>query len=120
MSKIGERVAIIGLILAVVLIVSFLVRYERKLNKQVVMYYQLQAIRTSINLFKAMEHRNPASLKELVTSTYEFPQENQKRHYLENPLVNENGKLLDPFANAYEYDAKTAWVRSSTPGYFYW
>ncbi|MFA4874725.1 MAG: hypothetical protein WC690_05235, partial [bacterium] len=95
-------------------------KIERLDSKQMVMRYQLQAVRTSVNLFKAIERRNPATFKELATSTFRFPGESENRHFLEGVLVTPAGEAVDPFGHAYAYDPVSGWVRSNSAGYLDW
>lgn len=112
-------------VLAVAAVVTFILMlsslsFERQMSNQKLMFYQLQAIRTSVNLYKAITRNNPSSLAELATSEYQFPGEEQKRPYLVDPTINGNGVVVDPFGNPYIYDTRTGWVRSSTKGYELW
>lgn len=115
-----ERIAVTALIVAVVIVLSMVIIQERKLYKGRLLGYQLQAIRTSINLFKAVEHRNPRNLAELTTKQFSFPGEEQERFFLQFSANGKAGKFLDPFGNPYVYNAESGWVRSSSPKYSVW
>jgi len=95
-------------------------RYEGKLNNQKTLFYQIQAIRTAINLYKAINRTNPPTLIALVTETYTFPDEERHRTYLEGASLGDSGSFSDPFGNPYTYDADSGWVHSSTKGYEFW
>lgn len=113
-----------AVIITVVLVVAFLVGaniyYQRIDTRQRAMYYELQMIRSGINLFKVVEKRNPKNLVELAKGIYRFPGDEETRKYLTNVPFNEGGELVDPFGNEFIYDYKTGWVRSSTSGYEMW
>jgi len=112
------------LVVVLVLVVAFLavsnVYYQNKSGKQRTMFYQLQILRSSINLYKLINNRNPQSLESVVTEVYKFPGEDLARRYVENAPIDEKGDVVDPFGKAYYYDVKTGWVRSSTSGYEFW
>jgi hypothetical protein len=112
-------------VLIVILIISIvaeglLLHMERRVAFQNAMRYQLQAVRISINLFKAIEKRNPSDIKELAMAHFRFPGESEQRRFLEGITVSPNGLALDPFGNPYIYDPVSGWVRSSTRGYLDW
>ena len=88
-------------------------RVEQRVAKQKIMFYQLQALRTSVNLFKSMLKRNPRSLRELAEAEFRFPGERQRRRYLQFAQVNDEGFIIDPFGKPYVYDPKTGWVKSA-------
>ena len=112
------------LILAVVLVVAFLVGaniyYQRLDTKQKALNYQLQMIRSGINLYKIVEKDNPTNLIALAKGVYSFPGDNLTRKYLTNVPFTTSGELVDPFGNIYIYDKSTGWVRSGTSGYEMW
>ncbi len=97
---------------------SVTIYFERQLSNQKAMFYQLQALRTSINLFKAVNGRNPGNLTEMISSEYKF----QVRIYLgafHNPTLNEDGSIIDPFETPYQYD-KVRMGQGASAGYEYW
>ncbi len=121
-TSIGRKIENILLVVLVIVTVAVTVgafRFERSVANQKLLYYQLQSIRTSINLFKVIEKRIPSSLLELATSEYQFPDEDQINRYLEIE-VREGKDILDAFGNPYAYDTTNGWVRSSTKGYESW
>lgn len=115
-----ERATLAIVAFLTVAIMAASLHFERQLSNQKAMFYQLQAIRTSVNLYKAINRRNPENLGILVMDVYSFPGEEETRKYLHGMSANEKGELLDPFGNPYSYDYVSGWVRSSTPGYEYW
>ncbi|MFH0799884.1 MAG: hypothetical protein V2A66_06855 [Pseudomonadota bacterium] len=115
-----ERTFLVTVALMMMIAVVVFFRFERHLANQRVFYYQLESLRTSVNLFKAITKRNPANLKELADADYRFEGEDQLRHYVEFQAVDKKGEIVDVFGNPYVYDSRTGWVRTSTPGYEYW
>ena len=115
-----ERLIFVAVAVLTVGVLIASINFERRMSNQKLLFYQLQAIRTSINLYKAIERRNPTSLVELDRAEYQFPDEEMKRRFLEIPCKSPNGVCNDPFGNPYVYDSKTGWVRSSTSGYALW
>lgn len=115
-----ERALLVVVAVTTFVLMVVSLRFERNMNNQKLLYYQLQAIRTSVNLFKAITRSNPADLVELATSEYNFPGEEQKRRYLSTISTNDDGFIVDPFGNPYVYDSETGWVKSSTGGYDSW
>lgn len=115
-----EHVLIVVLIAVVAFLVGSNVYYQNKSGKQKMMFYQLQILRSSINLFKLINDKNPESLKELASGYYKFPGETITRRYIENAPIDKNGNVVDPFGDSYYYDAPTGWIRSSTSGYEFW
>jgi hypothetical protein len=88
-------------------------RVEQRVAKQRIMFYQLQALRTSVNLFKSVLKRNPKSLRELAEAEFRFPGERRQRRYLDFAQINEEGLIVDPFGKPYVYDPNTGWVKSA-------
>ncbi len=115
-----ERVALIVIAVLTMAIMGVAIYFERQLSNQKAMFYQLQALRTSVNLYKAINKKNPTTLRALVNEEFKFPNEEIPRRYLQSPLLDEKGEVVDPFDHTYEYDSKTGWIRSSTAGYEYW
>lgn len=115
-----ENAALVAVVIVTVALMLASIRFERLVGNQKLLFYQLQALRTSVNLFKAMTKRNPASLAELANSEYSFEGENISRPYLELQPINKKGEIVDPFGRPYTYDSGTGWVRSRTSGYEFW
>ena len=114
----GVGLTIVGL-LTVALVVASL-HFEREVGRQKTMFYQLQLMRTSVQLYKAVRHVNPPTLKTLVTEEYRFPAEPIPRRFLEYPPFDDAGQLSDPFGSPYRYDVTRGWVTSTTSGYERW
>ena len=97
--------------------------FQRLVTKQRILFHELRVMRTSVNLYRAVNNHNPKSLNELATATFRFPGENVQRKYLDY-RIQKNGEreseLIDPFGNPYSYNPQKGWVRSSTREYEYW
>lgn len=119
-KRFSERIVLIAVAVLTIIIMSVSIYFERRVSNQKTMYYQLQALRTAVNLYKAVNMRNPDSLRELAIGEFSFPGEAERRRYLEGPIFNRKGVAIDPFGNPYNYDPLNGWVRSTTPGYEYW
>ncbi len=120
-KRLSEKLALAGIVLLTFLLLFASIRFERHVHRQKVMFYELQLLRTSVRLFKAIEHRDPETLRELANGNYRFPDEPEQRRFLEYvPAVNEQGQICDPFGTPYNYAQSTGWVRSATSGYEFW
>lgn len=115
-----EYVVIVAIVLVVAMLVGANIYFQRQESRQKALYYELQMIRSGINLFKVVENRNPKNLAELARDVYQFPGDKETRKYLTNVPFNDKGELVDPFGNGFIYDYKTGWIRSSTSGYEMW
>lgn len=115
-----ERVMVVMLIIVVSSLVGSNVYYQMKSGKQRTLFYQLQILRSSINLYKLINNKNPDSLEEIATGYYKFPGEEITKRYIENAPINKDGNVVDPFGKEYYYDGKTGWLRSSSTGYEFW
>lgn len=119
-KRLTERVALVIIAIFTIIVMSMTIHYERKISNQRAMFYQLEAIRTSVNLFKAINKRNPTNLQELIIGQYSFPGEEMKHSYLQYPPGGDSKDFLDPFGNPYAYESLSGWVRSTTRGYEFW
>lgn len=112
------------LVVMLVVVVGFLVAsnlyYQDRSGRQKMLFYQLQILRSSINLYKFINGSNPANLEVLATGIYKFPGEELTRRYIENAPIDKDGKVVDPFGRSYYYDGRTGWIRSSSSGYEFW
>lgn len=120
MARAMQTVALIALAAAALFSVVVLLGIERDINREVVMRYQLQALRTTVELFRVIEGRNPAELGELLSGAYTFPGEHAPHRYLEGMPQNGSGELVDPFGHPYQYNPKSGWVSSMTCGFLEW
>lgn len=90
---------------------------------------ELTNIRTSIRLFKMVNKRNPASLKEMIEKKVMLPARTGGDKYsgsifidsyLMRKAVDALGNKMDAFGNVFTYDSVRGEVRSSTKGYETW
>lgn len=90
---------------------------------------ELANIRRSIELFKALNGRNPADLRELAQKQFvmpahrspgSFPAAAIKGAYLSATAVDAEGNILDPFGNPFSYDPGRGEVRTATKGLETW
>src|SRR3989338_2181252 len=115
-----QRLFLIGVAMISIFLFIASIHFEREVQNQKTLFYQLQLLRTSIQLFKAVMHRNPGSLEELASLEYQFPDEVIMRRFLEYPVFVGDKKFTDPFGDPYTYDPQTGWVRSISGGYEFW
>lgn len=108
-------------ILALVGGVSFVTfQAERRLQQQKVLFFELQIMRSAINLYKLVNRQNPASLTALATGVYQLPGDGSTHKYIDHAPTGPDGSVKDPFGEAYAYDPATGWVRSQARGYEFW
>lgn len=115
-----ERVLVLLLIVVVGILVISNVYYQNRSSKQRALFYQLQILRSSINLYKLINMKSPENLEVLATEVFKFPGEGLTRRYIENAPIDKAGNVVDPFGKEYYYDAKTGWIRSASAGYEFW
>ena len=115
-----ERVILVLVAVLTVAIMGVSIYFERQMSNQKALFYQLQSLRTSVNLYKAIQGSNPKYLKVLVFDEFKFSDEEISRRYFQGAIMNDEGELIDPFDNPYNYNYQTGWVRSSTKGYEFW
>jgi Tfp pilus assembly protein PilE len=90
---------------------------------------ELVNIRSSIDLFRMANGRNPETLNEMMERNVVLPARvgpnaytgSMFRHkYLMPHAVDEKGNALDAFGNRFKYDSREGVVRASTAGYEDW
>jgi hypothetical protein len=121
--RIAEILGVLVIVLLTFTLTIATFYFQRLVTKQRILFHELRVLRTSVNLYRAVNNHNPRSLDELATATFSFPGENVQRKYLDYRVQKDGGKgtmLLDPFGNPYYYNAETGWVRSSTSDYKFW
>ncbi len=111
-----------------------------KIAKEYALMSEISNIRSSSMVYMAVNKRFPESLEQLVREKVMVPFNDPEameeledmgiamkgggitisRSYLEKVSVDEDGNILDPFGNPYDYDPDTGMVRSPTPGYGNW
>lgn len=115
-----EGLSVTLIVIAVAFLVGSNVYYQQRAGKQRALFYQLQILRNSLNLYKMVNRKNPENLKVLATGIYKFPGDELTRRYVDNAPIDARGEVVDPFSNPYDYDSATGWLRSSTRGYEFW
>lgn len=123
--------AVISLCLVGVLFLVVVPRYQRVAHEaqESALKAELKNIRTTIRLFKILNNRNPASLRELVEKRILMPIGPGEgpaagaifsENYLMPNAVDAKGNILDAFDHPYIYDSLNGIVRSTTQGYEDW
>lgn len=115
-----EQTVILVLVVVVGFLVASNIYYQNKAGKQKMLFYQLQILRNSINLYKFINNKNPENLEILAAEYYKWPGEDITRKFIENAPIDKNGIVIDPFGKQYYYDGKTGWLRSASEGYEFW
>jgi len=118
---------LIGVLTGVVIVKYYRVFQEAR---ETAIKAELVNIRTSINLFKMLNGRNPQGLKEMVEKKVMFPARIGpdkytgpiffKESYLMEYATDKEGNIIDVFGNPYAYDAIKGEVRTTTKGYETW
>lgn len=83
----------------------------------------LTNIRSSIQLYSALNNKPPADLKDLLGKRYLIPTREGtifNDQYLRTSALDNEGNLIDPFGNRYSYESKDGKVSSTTKGYEGW
>lgn len=89
-----------------------------KVRKSEMLTNELSMFRSAVMLYKMTNKKNPESLEELGTATYDM--DSVKRVYLDRIPRGADGRIADPFGSAYAYDPKSGWVNSTTQGFEKW
>lgn len=123
--------ALITLCLIGIMIGVVIPKYQRlaKEARESAVKAELCNIRTSINLFRILNKRNPMSLNELIEKKVMLPgriggDDYSKSFYDQKYLlahsVDDKGHVLDAFGNPFLYDPVRGEVRATTRGYENW
>jgi competence protein ComGC len=122
--------AVITLCLIGILIGVVIPKYQRVAREaqEAAVRTELANIRISIILFKMLNGRNPASLREMIETEVMLPARIGsgytgsifKESYLMKNAVDAEGNKVDAYGNLFIYDSKRGEVRSSTKGYENW
>ena len=123
--------ALITLCLIGIMIGIVIPKYQRlaKEAQESAVKAELANIRTSINLFRALNEHNPASLNDMLEKKVllpgrvgedEYTQSFFDRQYLTVQEIDNKGNILDAFGNSFLYDPVRGEVRSTTRGYENW
>ena len=116
---------------AIGILVGFVIpKYQRVAHEaqEAALKTELSNIRTSIRLFKMLNGRNPASLREMIEMKVMFPARIGsgysgsffKQSYLMKNAVDEEGNKVDAYGNPFLYNPQRGEVRASTKGYENW
>ena len=119
-------ICIIGVLIGVVI-----PKYERMAHaaQEVALKSALSNIRTSIQLFKMLNNRNPDSLHELIEKNVMLPAKTGSdpytgsivdQKYLMLIATDSKGNIIDAFGNPFIYDTYRVEVRATTKGYETW
>lgn len=118
---------LIGVLTGVVIVKYYRVFQEAR---ETAIKAELVNIRTSIQLFKMLNGRNPQSLKEMTEIKVMYsarigPDRYSspiflKESYLMEYAVDKEGNIIDVFGKPFAYDANKGEVRSTTQGYENW
>jgi len=123
--------AVITLFLIGILIGVVIPKYQRVAREaqEAALRTELANIRTSIRLFKMLNTRNPANLREMIEKKVMLPGRVgsdiytgsfYKESYLMKNAVDAEGNKVDAYGNPFLYDSRRGEVRSSTKGYENW
>lgn len=122
--------AVITLCLIGILIGVVIPKYKRvsREAQETAVRTELANIRTSIRLFKMVNGRYPASLREMIEKKIMMPARFGggyagsifKENYLMKNAVDEDGNKVDAYGNPFHYDPQQGEVRASTTGYEDW
>ncbi len=123
--------AVFTLCIIGVLFLVVVPRYERVAHeaRETALKAELANIRTSIRLFRILNKRQPASLRELMEKKILLPARAGggpyegsilNEQYLMPNAVDKYGNVLDAFGHSYTYDSVNGIVRSTTQGYEDW
>lgn len=115
-----EKVILLTVFLGLLAFVAANFFKERKIVKQQSLYHQLAILRQGINMYQMMEKKNPENLIDLAMATYKLPDDDRIYKFVETIEMDDEGRMVDPFENPYDYDPNTAWVHSTTPGFMDW
>ena len=113
-----EIIVIVIVVTLTVLLGAGLYAGRMKVQKSNLMVQELSMLRSSLTLYKTVNHVNAPSLEDLAASEYEVG--DGKRPYVDRLPLSKDGNIIDPFGNKYEYDPKTGWVSSTTSGFERW
>ncbi|PIU57707.1 MAG: hypothetical protein COS89_03830 [Deltaproteobacteria bacterium CG07_land_8_20_14_0_80_38_7] len=114
-----EVVVVVILVVLCVGLTIGLYSSRTKVENDKVLMNELTAMRTAVSLYMTLNKAVPPNLNTLMTATYDAG-DGVKRSYLDKLQLNVEGGLVDPFGNAYGYDATRGYVYSTTKGYSNW
>lgn len=115
-----EQIMVLILIVVVGFLAGSNIYYQNRSGKQKMLFYQLQILRSSINLYKIINRHNPDDLVDVAAGVYKFPGEEMTRRYIENAPIDADGRVVDSFGKPFHYDKATGWIRSDSRGFEFW
>lgn len=120
-KRLWEVIVLVVVMAVGVALAAYVFTERGKVDKEREMIGELGALRAGVTLYSTVNRVPPKSLNALTSKTYEAG-DGSRLPYVVGLSAERaaDGKVLDPFGNAYAYDAKRAWVYSSTKGYRDW
>jgi hypothetical protein len=113
-----EIIVVIAVVAFTVVMGAGIYAKRVKLQKSELLIQELAMLRSSLAIYKILNHQNAESLAELAQGEYDV--DGAWRPYVDKLPPVEDGDVLDPFGSPYAYDKKTGWVLSTTPGFESW
>ena len=110
---------VVGIIVALTVVMGAAIYARRTEAMQSrLMMQELAMLRSSLILYKMINHENVESLGVLQSGRFEV--EGIVHRYVDPLPVSGDGEVIDPFGNPYRYDRKRGWVSSTTAGFERW
>jgi type II secretory pathway pseudopilin PulG len=116
--------------LLTIILVSFLLGFfaiyiekTTKVAREYTLISELANIRSSIEVYAAINRKFPNSLNQLLEKQLILPFKDfkiLKKDLLKNISVDEHGNPLDPFGNKFGYNPKSGYVWTTTTSYGGW
>lgn len=113
-----ELIVVIAVVAFTVVMGAGIYAKRVELQKSELMIHELAMLRSSLALYKIVNHQNAGSLAELAQGEYDV--DGAWRPYVDRLPPSDDGDILDPFGSPYAYDKKTGWVSSTSSGYERW
>ena len=114
-----EYIFVFVIIVCAIVCTLYVYNDDFALDKKKRLRHELEQIRDSIQVYKFINKKNPASLSLLVDDEFKFDRK-IKHKYIHGIRSDGNNYLVDPFGVLYLYDPKTGFVRSGTVEYSTW
>ncbi len=116
---------LLTIILVFFLLGFFAIYFEKttKVAREYTLISELANIRSSIEVYAAINRNFPKSLNQLLEEQLILPFKDfkiLKKDLLKNISVDEHGNPLDPFGNKFGYNPKSGYVWTTTKGYNGW
>jgi Tfp pilus assembly protein PilE len=91
--------------------------------KEVTLKAELNNLRLSLNLYRALKGNSPPDLKTLLETKYKAAGADEitfQEHFISFLGKDAQGDPVDPFGNKFYFDAQKEVIRSKTEGYEDW